>query len=164
MTTLRDIPLTLNDGTATTLNEIAPGKLVLLVNTASKCGYTSQYSGLQALQDAYGERGFTVVGAPCNQFKGQEPGSDEDIAEFCSLNFGVDFPLLSKLEVNGEDTHPLYQELKSAEDADGQAGDVAWNFEKFLVDVDGAVVGRVRPVVEPQDAAVVERIEENLPA
>ena len=164
MTTLRDIPLTLNDGTATTLNEIAPGKLVLLVNTASKCGYTSQYNGLQALQDAYGERGFTVVGAPCNQFKGQEPGSDEDIAEFCSLNFGVDFPLLAKLEVNGEDTHPLYQELKSAEDADGQAGDVAWNFEKFLVDVDGAVVGRVRPVVEPQDAAVVERIEENLPA
>lgn len=102
--------------------------------------------------------------APCNQFKGQEPGSDEDIAEFCSLNFGVDFPLLAKLEVNGEGTHPLYEELKAAEDAEGQAGDVAWNFEKFLIDVDGAVVGRVRPVVEPQDASVVECIEENLPA
>lgn len=164
MTTLRDIPLTLNDGTSTTLNELAPGKLVLLVNTASKCGYTSQYGGLQALQEAYGERGFTVVGAPCNQFKGQEPGSDGDIAEFCSLNFGVNFPLLSKLEVNGDGTHPLYEQVKVAEDAEGQAGDVAWNFEKFLIDVDGDVVGRVRPVVEPQDAAVVERIEENLPA
>ncbi|HZK31713.1 MAG TPA: glutathione peroxidase, partial [Corynebacterium sp.] len=111
MTTLRSIPLTLNDGSSTTLDDLAPGQLVLLVNTASQCGLTPQYEGLQSLQDSYGERGFTVVGAPCNQFRGQEPGADSEIAEFCSLNYNVSFPLLAKLEVNGAGAHPLYAEL-----------------------------------------------------
>ena len=132
MTTLRSIPLTLNDGSSTTLDDLAPGQLVLLVNTASQCGLTPQYEGLQSLQDSYGERGFTVVGAPCNQFRGQEPGSDSEIAEFCSLNYNVSFPLLAKLEVNGAGAHPLYAELTQVADAEGEAGEVACFAQNLL--------------------------------
>lgn len=164
MTTIRDISLTLNDGSTTTLNELAPDKLVLLVNTASECGLAPQFEGLQNLQDTYGERGFTVVSAPSNQFMGQEPRSDVEIADFCSNNYNVDFPLLSKLEVNGEGAHPLYQDLTTFTDDDGEAGDVSWNFEKFLISPDGEVVGRIRPQVRPEDEKVTSLIQEHLPA
>lgn len=163
MTNLRDIPLDLNDGTSTTLNGLATGELILLVNTASQCGLTSQYKGLQQLQETYSDRGFTVVGAPCNQFNEQEPGSDEEIAQFCSRDYGVSFPLLSKLEVNGANAHPLYQELTQVEDEINEAGDVAWNFEKFLIAPNGNVVERIRPRVEPDAFELIKVLEANLP-
>lgn len=163
MTNLRDIPLSLNDGTSTTLNALAAGELILLVNTASQCGLTPQYKGLQQLQETYGARGFTVVGAPCNQFNEQEPGSDEEIAQFCSRDYGVSFPLLSKLEVNGSNAHPLYQELTQVEDDINEAGDVAWNFEKFLIAPNGNVVARIRPRVEPDAFELIKVLEANLP-
>ncbi|WJY68737.1 glutathione peroxidase [Corynebacterium auris] len=156
---LRDIELTLNDGTPTTLNTLAGSDAVLLVNTASKCGLTVQYEGLQALADEYAGKGLTVVGAPCNQFNGQEPGTDEEIRDFACTRYNVSFPLLSKLEVNGPGAHPLYKELTTVPDSDGEAGDVAWNFEKFLITPDGAVAARIRPKTEPQDPAVTEAIE-----
>ncbi|WP_214320009.1 glutathione peroxidase [Nonomuraea sediminis] len=159
---LRDIPLRTLADTPTTLAELAGDKAVLLVNVASKCGLTPQYTGLVKLQQQYGERGFTVVGVPCNQFMGQEPGSAEEIQEFCSTTYGVDFPLLEKADVNGTDRHPLYQELADTPDADGQGGDVQWNFEKFLLDRDGAVVARFRPRTEPEDPAVTSAIEKLL--
>ncbi|WIM67317.1 glutathione peroxidase [Corynebacterium breve] len=162
--TLRDTEITLNDGTTTTLNEIAGDKLILLVNTASQCGLTPQYQGLQNLQDTYQDRGMTVIGAPCNQFNGQEPGTDEEIAEFCAAKFDVTFPLLSKLEVNGEGAHPIYRELTQVADEDGEAGDVQWNFEKFLISPEGKVVKRIRPRTEPDDPLVIATIEDNLPA
>lgn len=163
MTELLDIPVNLPDSTTSTLREIAPGNLILLVNTASACGLTPQYAGLQQLAEAYAVRGLTVIGAPCNQFGAQEPGSDEQIADFCSLNYGVSFPLLSKLEVNGENAHPVYRELTSVADSQGEAGDVAWNFEKFLISPSGEVLARIRPRTEPQDPALVSLIEANLP-
>lgn len=163
MTNLRDIPLSLNDGTSTTLNALAAGELILLVNTASQCGLTPQYKGLQQLQETYGARGFTVVGAPCNQFNEQEPGSDEEIAQFCSRDYGVSFPLLSKLEVNGSNAHPLYQELTQVEDDINEAGDVAWNFEKFFIASNGNVVARIRPRVEPDAFELIKVLEANLP-
>lgn len=156
---LRDIELTLNDGTPTTLNTLAGSDAVLLVNTASKCGLTVQYEGLQALADEYAGKGLTVVGAPCNQFNGQEPGTDEEIRDFACTRYNVSFPLLSKLEVNGPGAHPLYKELTAVPDSAGEAGDVAWNFEKFLITPDGAVAARIRPKTEPQDPAVTEAIE-----
>lgn len=156
---LRDIELTLNDGTPTTLNTLAGSDAVLLVNTASKCGLTVQYEGLQALADEYAGKGLTVVGAPCNQFNGQEPGTDEEIRDFACTRYNVSFPLLSKLEVNGPGAHPLYRELTIVPDSEGEAGDVAWNFEKFLITPDGAVAARIRPKTEPQDPAVTEAIE-----
>lgn len=159
---LRDIPLRTLADTPTTLAELAGDKAVLLVNVASRCGLTPQYTGLVKLQQQYGERGFTVVGLPCNQFMGQEPGSAEEIQEFCSTTYGVDFPLLEKADVNGPDRHPLYQELVDTPDADGQGGDVQWNFEKFLLDRDGAVVARFRPRTEPEDPAVTSAIEKLL--
>jgi len=139
------------------------GKAALLVNVASKCGLTPQYEGLQKLQDTYGDRGFTVLGFPCNQFLGQEPGTADEIQEFCSVNYGVSFPLFEKIDVNGDDRHPLYAELTEVEDADGAAGDIQWNFEKFLVAPDGSVT-RFRPGVEPEAPELVEAIEANLPA
>lgn len=163
MTELLDIPVNLPDSTTSTLREIAGGDLLLLVNTASKCGLTPQYAGLQQLADDYAGCGLTVVGAPCNQFGAQEPGSDAQIADFCSLNYGVSFPLLSKLEVNGENAHPVYRELTSVADAQGEAGDVAWNFEKFLISPSGEVLARIRPRTEPNDPALVSLIEANLP-
>jgi glutathione peroxidase len=163
MTTLLDTPVILSDSTSSTLGQIAGGDLILLVNTASRCGLTPQYAGLQQLAEDYGDRGLTVVGAPCNQFGGQEPGTDEEISSFCSLNYGVSFPLLSRLEVNGADAHPLYRQLTRVPDAAGEAGDVQWNFEKFLIAPGGEVIARVRPRTEPQDPGLVSLIEENLP-
>ena len=139
------------------------GKALLLVNVASKCGLTPQYTGLEKLQETYEDRGFSVVGFPCNQFLGQEPGSAEEIQEFCSTTYGVSFPLFEKIDVNGEGRHPIYGELVETADADGEAGDVKWNFEKFLVSPSGQVVARFRPQVEPEDAAIVAAIEAQLP-
>jgi glutathione peroxidase len=138
------------------------GKVALIVNVASKCGLTPQYEGLERLQRTYGERGFTVLGFPCNQFLGQEPGTSDEIATFCSTTYGITFPMFDKIEVNGEDQHPLYAELTQVPDADGAAGDVQWNFEKFLVTPSGGVI-RFRPGVEPEDPAITTAIEANLP-
>lgn len=139
------------------------GKASLMVNVASKCGFTYQYEALVKLQDRFADRGFTVLGFPCNQFLGQEPGAPEEIAEFCSLTYGVEFPLSEKIDVNGEDRHPLFAELEEAADADGEAGDVKWNFEKFLVSPDGEVVARFRTGTEPESDEVVDAIEAQLP-
>jgi glutathione peroxidase len=157
---LRDIPVRTLADAPTTLGELVGDKAVLIVNVASKCGLTPQYSALVELQRQYGARGFTVVGMPCNQFMGQEPGSAEEIAEFCSTTYGVDFPLLEKGEVNGDGRHPLYDELTRAADADGESGDIQWNFEKFLINRDGSVVARFRPGTTPDDPAVVSAIEQ----
>ncbi|HJP76072.1 MAG TPA: glutathione peroxidase [Pseudonocardiaceae bacterium] len=158
-----DLPLHTLTGEATTLGEFK-GKAVLVVNVASKCGLTPQYTGLERLQERYAARGFTVAGFPCNQFGGQEPGTAEEIGTFCSATYGVTFPMFEKIEVNGENRHPLYAELTAVADADGNAGDIQWNFEKFLIDPDGAVVGRYRPMTEPEDAKITAGIEAILPA
>jgi glutathione peroxidase len=150
------------DGTPATLGEITGGRPALLVNVASKCGLTPQYTGLEALQEKYADRGFTVVGLPCNQFRGQEPGTPEEIAEFCSATYGVTFPLTEKIEVNGEGRHEVYRTLVETADEDGEAGDVQWNFEKFLVDGSGAVLARFRPGVEPDDPRLVAAVESQL--
>ncbi|MFI5688678.1 glutathione peroxidase [Streptomyces sp. NPDC051636] len=138
------------------------GKAVLIVNVASKCGLTPQYSGLERLQERYAEQGFTVLGVPCNQFLGQEPGSAEEIAEFCSATYGVTFPLTEKVEVNGAGRHPLYDRLVGFADAGGHSGDIRWNFEKFLIGRDGRVVARFSPQTEPEAAEVVAAIEAQL--
>jgi glutathione peroxidase len=135
---------------------------VLVVNVASRCGLTPQYEGLERLQKRFGDQGFTVLGVPCNQFAGQEPGSAEEILEFCSATYGTTFPLTEKLEVNGEGRTPLYAWLTETADASGEAGDVQWNFEKFLVSRGGDVVARFRPKVEPEDDEVVSAIEATL--
>jgi glutathione peroxidase len=135
------------------------GKVVLAVNVASRCGFTPQYAGLQALQDRYEGRGFTVLGFPCNQFFRQEPGTAEQIQEFCSLNYGVKFPLFAKLDVKGEGQHPLYSILSESPDDSGKAGNVSWNFEKFLVGRDGRAVRRFRSKVTPEDPKIVDAIE-----
>lgn len=157
-----DIPVTTLSGDETTLAEYK-GKVLLIVNVASKCGLTPQYEGLERLQQRFGDQGFTVLGFPCNQFRGQEPGSAEEIAEFCSATYGVTFPMFDKIEVNGEGRHPLYTELTRTADDAGDAGDVQWNFEKYLVDTDGTVLTRVRPQVEPDSDEVVAIIESHLP-
>lgn len=156
---LLDTPIARLDGTPATLGEITGGKPALLVNVASKCGLTPQYTGLEALHDKYASRGFTVVGVPCNQFGGQEPGGPDEIAEFCSATYGVTFPMTEKVEVNGTDRHPLYDELTRAVDEQGRTGDIAWNFEKFVLDADGRVVARFNPSVEPDDARLVAAVE-----
>ncbi|GAA2309854.1 glutathione peroxidase [Nonomuraea roseoviolacea subsp. roseoviolacea] len=160
--TLRDIPVRTLAGSSTTLGELAGGQTLLIVNVASKCGLTPQYAGLVELHQRYGPRGFSVVGMPCNQFMGQEPGSAEEIQEFCSTTYGVDFPLLEKADVNGPDRHPLYATLTETPDADGEAGDVQWNFEKFLVSREGEVLARFRPRTTPEDPAIVSAIEKAL--
>ncbi|RKR87239.1 glutathione peroxidase [Micromonospora pisi] len=139
------------------------GNAVLVVNVASKCGNTPQYAGLQALQESYGERGLVVLGVPSNQFAGQEPGTDAEIAEFCQVNYGVTFPLTEKIEVNGPGRHPLYAELVDAADAEGYTGDVRWNFEKFLVAPDGTVAARFNPKTAPESAELTAAIEKILP-
>ncbi|WP_067175756.1 glutathione peroxidase [Microtetraspora niveoalba] len=154
-----EIPVRTLDGAPTTLGGLLGGRAALVVNVASKCGLTPQYAGLVRLQETYGGRGFTVVGVPCNQFMGQEPGSAEEIQEFCSTTYGVDFPLLEKTDVNGDGRHPLYASLTETADAEGAAGDIQWNFEKFLVDGAGEVVARFRPRTEPEAPEVVEAIE-----
>ncbi|HEY4023098.1 MAG TPA: glutathione peroxidase [Pseudonocardiaceae bacterium] len=158
-----DLPLHTLAGEPATLGEFK-GKAVLVVNVASKCGLTPQYTGLERLQERYAGRGFTVAGFPCNQFGGQEPGTAEEIGTFCSTTYGVTFPLFEKVEVNGENRHPLYTELTAVPDTDGNAGDIQWNFEKFLLDPSGAIVGRFRPRTEPEDAKITAAIEANLPA
>jgi glutathione peroxidase len=158
-----DLPLHTLTGEPTTLGAFK-GKAVLIVNVASKCGLTPQYTGLERLQERYADRGFTVAGFPCNQFGGQEPGTAEEIGTFCSTTYGVTFPMFEKIEVNGENRHPLYAELTEVADADGNAGDIQWNFEKFLVDPNGAVVARFRPRTEPDDAKITSDIEAILPA
>jgi len=139
------------------------GKALLIVNVASKCGLTPQYEGLQALHEKYGDQGFEVLGFPCNQFMGQEPGTAEEIREFCDTNYHVSFTLFEKIDVNGQQRHEVYEVLTATADSDGEAGDVKWNFEKFLVSPDGEVVGRFRPQVAPTDDALVAAIEANLP-
>lgn len=129
---LYDIPLRTLTGEPTSLAEYK-GKALLIVNVASKCGLTPQYTGLENLQQRYAARGFTVLGFPCNQFAGQEPGSAEEIQTFCSTTYGVTFPLFEKIDVNGDDRHPLYRQLTQVADAEGETGDVSWNFEKFLI-------------------------------
>jgi glutathione peroxidase len=152
-----DISLRTLDGKAASLADYRD-KTVLIVNVASKCGLTPQYTGLQALHDRYAARGFAVLGFPCNQFGGQEPGTPEQITEFCSTNYGVTFPLFEKVSVNGPDRHPLYVELTQVADGAGKAGDIEWNFEKFLVTPAGEVQ-RFRPKTKPDDAALVGAIE-----
>lgn len=147
------------DGTPTTLGELTGGQPALLVNVASKCGLTPQYTGLEQLHERYAERGFTVVGLPCNQFLGQEPGSAEEIAEFCSATYGVTFPLTEKIEVNGEDRHEIYRTLVETPNDKGESGDISWNFEKFLIARDGTVIARFRPQVEPDDPRLVDAVE-----
>ncbi len=137
-------------------------RAVLVVNVASKCGLTPQYHGLEALQKQYADRGFTVLGVPCNQFAGQEPGSAEEIAEFCSATYGVTFPMTEKVEVNGEGRHPLYGLLVGTPDAEGHTGDIRWNFEKFLVAPGGQVTARFSPQVKPEDPALVAAVESAL--
>lgn len=161
--TLYDIPLRTLTGEPTSLADYR-GRAVLLVNVASQCGLTPQYAGLERLQKTYGDRGLTVLGAPCNQFAGQEPGSAEEIQAFCSTTYGVSFPLLEKIEVNGEGRHPLYAELTQVADAEGEAGDVQWNFEKFLISPAGEPVARIRPGTGPEAPEVVTAIEAQLPA
>jgi glutathione peroxidase len=139
------------------------GKAVLAVNVASKCGLTPQYAGLEKLQAAYADKGFTVVGFPCNQFMGQEPGTAEEIQTFCSTTYGVTFPITEKIDVNGDDRHPIYAELTQTADAEGHDGDIRWNFEKFLIGPDGQVKARFAPQVEPEDPQVTAAIEGALP-
>jgi glutathione peroxidase len=161
--TLRDIPVNTLAGQPSSLGEL-DGQTLLVVNVASKCGLTPQYTGLEALQEQYGDRGFSVVGFPCNQFGGQEPGTADEIAEFCSTTYGVSFPMFEKIEVNGPGRHAIYTELTATPDADGEAGDIQWNFEKFLVGPDGAVIARFRPMTAPDAPELVGAIEANLPA
>jgi glutathione peroxidase len=152
-----DAPIARLDGTPATLRDLTGGRPALLVNVASKCGLTPQYAGLERIAET--QPGLAVVGFPCNQFMGQEPGSPEEIAEFCSATYGVTFPLTEKIDVNGEDRHPIYTELTQAPEATtGDAGDISWNFEKFLVDADGTVVQRFGPRTEPEDPSVLAAI------
>jgi glutathione peroxidase len=161
-TDLLDLPLVTLRGEPTTLRGLTGGSPALVVNVASRCGLTPQYTQLEALQQEFGPRGLTVVGAPCNQFKGQEPGTAEDIEAFCSTTYGVTFPMTEKLEVNGPGAHPLFQRLHEAPDAGGEAGEVQWNFEKWLVSADGEVVARFRPRTQPDAPEVRHAIEQLL--
>ncbi|MEP6478701.1 MAG: glutathione peroxidase [Rhodoglobus sp.] len=158
--TLNDIPLTTIDGAPTTLAEYGD-KVKLIVNVASRCGLSPQYEKLEALQKEYGDRGFTVLGFPSNQFL-QELKDTDDIKEYCSITWGVTFPMFDKVKVNGKSAHPLYQELTKTPDAAGKAGKVTWNFEKFVVTPDGQV-HRFRPTVEPDAPEIVSLIESSLP-
>ena len=159
---LDDIALQTLDGADTSLGQYK-GNALLLVNVASKCGLTPQYAGLERLQERYAQRGFSVLGFPCNQFGGQEPGTAEEIQTFCSTTYGVTFPMFAKLEVNGQNRHPLYKQLTEVADADGEAGDIQWNFEKFLVSPDFEVLARIRPRTEPESDEVISAIEAALP-
>ena len=160
MTTLYSIPLTLNDGTETDFGRFRD-QVVLVVNVASRCGFTPQYAGLEALHNKFREEGFTVLGVPCNQFAGQEPGTDAEIADFCERNFGVTFPLTAKADVRGRNQHPLYAQLTRFKNG-LLPGLVKWNFEKFLVNRDGEVVARFAPTVEPDAPEVIEAVRQEL--
>jgi glutathione peroxidase len=156
-----DFDLSRIDGSPLPADEL-DGKALLIVNVASRCGLTPQYEGLERLQQRYADSGFTVLGVPCNQFAGQEPGTPEEIQQFCSATYGTTFPLTEKLDVNGRHSHPLYQWLTQTPDADGAAGEVEWNFEKFLISPDGEIVARFRPTVAPEDEAITKAIQEVL--
>jgi glutathione peroxidase len=158
---LYDSKISTLDGKADLLTD-QKGKVALVVNVASKCGLTPQYTGLEKIHERYADRGFTVLGFPSNQFGAQEPGSPEEIATFCSTNYGVTFPLSEKIDVNGDDRHPIYAELTQASDAEGHTGDIRWNFEKFLVGRDGEVIQRFSPMVDPEAPEVIEAIEKAL--
>lgn len=149
------------DGSPNVLADL-DGKVTLVVNVASKCGLTPQYEQLEAIHEQYADRGFSVLGVPCNQFMEQEPGSADEIQTFCSTTYGVTFPMTEKVEVNGDGRHPLYDQLTPNADAEGRDGDIQWNFEKFLVGQDGSVVARFAPTVVPDDPAVTSAIEEQL--
>jgi glutathione peroxidase len=153
-----DFDLARIDGSPLPADELT-GKAVLIVNVASRCGLTPQYEGLERLQQRYSDAGFTVLGVPCNQFAGQEPGTPEEIQQFCSATYGTTFPLTEKLDVNGRHSHPLYQWLTQTPDADGAAGEVEWNFEKFLISPIGEIVARFRPTVAPEDETVTKAIQ-----
>jgi glutathione peroxidase len=157
-----DISLRTLQGDPTSLGDFR-GTTLLVVNVASKCGLTPQYEGLERLQKTYEDKGFSVVGFPCNQFGAQEPGSADEIATFCSTTYGVTFPMMEKVDVNGDGRNPVYEELTAFPDADGEAGDIQWNFEKFLVSGDGSVLQRFRPMVDPEAPEVIDAIEANLP-
>ena len=159
--TVYDIPVNTLSGQPASLGDLS-GKTLLVVNVASKCGFTPQYEGLERLQERYSDRGFSVVGFPCNQFGGQEPGSAAEIQEFCSVNYGVSFPLFEKIDVNGPDRHPVYAELTQVPDATGQAGDIQWTFEKFLISRRGEVVRRFAPDTAPDDPSLIAAVEAEL--
>ena len=161
--TIFDTPIQRLSGEDAMLGEHA-GKALLIVNVASKCGLTPQYAGLEELHERLADRGFSVLGFPCNQFGGQEPGTSEEIAEFCSATYGVTFPMYEKVDVNGADRHPIYQQLTLVPDAKGESGDILWNFEKFLVAPSGEIVGRFRPQTKPEDPELLAAIDEVLPA
>jgi glutathione peroxidase len=161
--TILDIPVRTLAGQDSSLGSAAPGSLLLVVNVASKCGLTPQYTALETLHEQLRDRGFAVVGFPCNQFGGQEPGTADEIAEFCSATYGVTFPMFEKIEVNGPGRHPVYESLTAAPDENGQAGDIQWNFEKFLVRPDGTIAARFRPRTAPDASSVLSAIEANLP-
>ena len=158
--TLHDEPIHTLRGEPTSLAAFE-GKTILAVNVASKCGLTPQYTGLEQLQETYGDRGFTVVGFPCNQFGAQEPGTPEEIETFCSTTYGVTFPMMEKIDVNGDDRHPIYAALTPVADAEGHSGDIRWNFEKFLIAPDGTIT-RFSPMTAPDDPALVAAIEATL--
>ena len=151
-------PIATLDGTPGLLDG-EQGKVTLLVNVASKCGLTPQYTGLENSRRSTRQRGFDVVGIPCNQFGEQEPGTPDEIATFCSTTYGVTFPMSEKIEVNGDGRHPLYQQLTPVADAEGHTGDIRWNFEKFLIGRDGDIVARFNPMTDPEAPEVVEAIE-----
>ena len=153
-----DTPIAHLDGTPGTLRDLTGGQPALLVNVASKCGLTPQYSALEALHEEYAPQGFAVVGLPCNQFGGQEPGTSEEIAQFCSATYGVTFPMAEKVEVNGPGRHPVYAALVDTEDEGGERGDIRWNFEKFLIAADGSPIARFSPRVTPDDERVVAAV------
>ena len=158
MTDLLNLPVTSLSGEPTTFGGLADGRVALVVNVASKCGLTPQYQKLEALQKDMAGEGFTVLGFPCNQFGEQEPGSAEEIATFCSATYGVTFPMTAKIEVNGGGRDAVYDVLTAVADSEGNAGDIQWNFEKFVVGSDGAVLGRFRPLVEPDAPELLECI------
>lgn len=160
-TDLRSIPFVTADGGTATLADY-DDQVVLVVNVASRCGLTPQYEQLEQLQRAYADRGFTVLGFPCNQFMGQEPGSMDEILEYCATTWGVSFPVHDKVKVNGSKAAPLYKALKQAQDVEGHKGRIQWNFEKFVLTPSGEV-HRFRPNVKPDDPAIVGVIEANLP-
>jgi len=163
MSDLLHLPVTTLQGDETTFGALADGRAALVVNVASRCGLTPQYATLEALHEEYAGRGFTVIGVPCNQFKGQEPRTAEEIAEFCSATYGVTFPMTDKVDVNGPDAHPVFRQLTEAPDAAGEAGPVQWNFEKWLLSPEGEVVARFRPGTLPSDPVVTSAIESALP-
>ena len=159
---VHDISVNTLSGQPSSIGDHA-GKALLIVNVASKCGLTPQYTALQQVYDRYADQGFEVLGFPCNQFGGQEPGSPGEIEEFCSVNYGVTFPMFEKIDVNGPGRHPLYDELTRTADVEGHDGDIRWNFEKFLISPDGEIVARYSPVMVPDDPTIIADIEKTVP-